>query len=98
MNKQNFYKVYETLDNDPEDSECPTYFVGAFQDKERSNNLCKAIDICDCNSTKIVYGEITKKDVVGLKKFGLHAADKAALVEINNLLTQQSIKENDLTI
>ena len=91
---QNYFKVYEVLDNVLEQQDTyPTYFVGAFLDKKMAEGLCKCIDIADCNSTKILYGVITPKDVQDLKEYGLKAADSSALSEIKKLINQP-VNEN----
>lgn len=71
-----FYKVYEILDNTEEELESyPRYFVGAFKEEIGAKQLCKIIDIADCNSTKIEYGEIIEQDVRDLFVYGLKGGD-----------------------
>lgn len=98
MNKEKkFFKVYEIIDNTYEDMKVyPTYFVGAFVNKKQAIKLCNVIDIVYCNSTKIVYGGITSSDINDLKKYGLKAADKSALIVIEDMLKNQSQNQNDL--
>ena len=86
-----FFKVYEILDNvEVEMESYPTYFVGAFENEPDAIELCGMIDIAECNSTKIVYGEITSADIEDLKQFGLQSADEAAILEIAAMLKNQS--------
>lgn len=92
-----YYKVYEILDNiEIKQDIYPVYFVGAFEKEEDANKLCEVIDIMDCNSTHIEFNEITKQDVLDLKKFGLQAADKSAMQEIEKIIKNLN-KEDELT-
>lgn len=78
-----FYKVYEILDNTEEIMDTyPTYFVGAFLDKEEAEILRIMIDITDCNSSEIKHDFITENDVKDLKNFGLKSCDDTAKEEI----------------
>ena len=93
MEKTKFYKVYEIIDNVCEELQVyPTYFVGAFVNPKDAQDLCKSIDISNCNSTKIVYDEITMGDVNDLKQYGLQMADEQAIAQIKFLL--KSIHKN----
>jgi len=84
-----FYKIYEILDNVEEELECyPEYFVGAFLSEESAKELCKYIDISDCNSTKIEYAEITEQDIKDIEEFGLQGFDEEGLKEISKLLKE----------
>lgn len=92
----NFFKVYEILDNVEEKLEnYPTYFVGAFVNKNSAEELCKYIDIADCNSTKINYGEILESDVLDLQNFGLQGFDEEALKEIKNIFNKLKKQNNE---
>lgn len=91
---QQFYKVYEILDNVEENLQAyPTYFVGAFVHNDMAEMLCKNIDIANCNSTKIVYGIITQKDIDDLKYHGLQGCDKLALEQITSMLPKNREQE-----
>ena len=93
MNKnKKFYKVYEILDNVSDELESyPTYFVGAFSNEEDAIDLCFIIDSADCNSTKVVYDEITYGDLEDLKVFGLQSADEPALLEMADISRGKSV-------
>lgn len=84
-----FYKVYEILDNTSEElTVYSVYFVGAFADKKMAESLCECIDVANCNSTKIIFGNITKNDVIDLKTHGWQGGDKEVLEEISAILKQ----------
>ena len=97
MNKKpEFFKVYEIIDNVNDNLEIyPTFFVGAFLKEEDAINLCYVIDISNCNSTKIIYGEITESDINDLKQYGLQGADKLALLQIKSLLQSKPQTQAD---
>jgi len=99
MNKpQKFFKVYEIIDNVNDDLESyPTFFVGAFLKEKDAINLCNVIDISNCNSTKIIYGEITESDINNLKEYGLQGADEQALLQIKSMLQSKPQTQADLT-
>ncbi|MBE5746226.1 MAG: hypothetical protein E7359_02945 [Clostridiales bacterium] len=81
------YKVYEILDNTEEKLDSyPTYFVGAFKEEINAIQLCQAIDIADCNSTKIVYDEIVRGDIEDLYIYGLKNIDFEAAQELKKLV------------
>lgn len=90
-----FYKIYEILDNFEEELDCyPQYFVGAFVNKNSAEELCKYIDIADCNSTKIEYGEILESDIKDIEEFGLQGFDEECLNEISKLIKEYKKKNN----
>lgn len=94
MDNKKFYKVYEVEDNVSYEAESyPAYFVGAFVDEAAAIELCGVVDIAKCNSTKIVYDEITYSDIEDLKIYGLEAADEEALNQMSSMLEAQA--END---
>lgn len=88
MNKgKKFYKVYEIIDNVCEELDSyPTYFVGAFVNERDAIELCGIIDVTECNSTKIIFDEITYSDIEDLNKYGLQAADEPALLQMASML------------
>lgn len=74
------YKVYEIEDNDEyaiETGNCLTHFVGAFENEVSAKKECVAIDMQFCNSTAIIYDEITKQDIEDILKYGVSGFDKA---------------------
>lgn len=73
------YKVYEVEDNNEyaiEKGECLVHFVGAFENEVSAQKECTAIDIQYCNSTTIVFDEITKQDIEDALQYGITGFDK----------------------
>lgn len=69
MNRK-FYLVIEIHDNEMNDgktqinlNDCPQTCSGIYTNLERAQRFQNDIDIINCNSTKIVYDEVTEKDL-----------------------------------
>lgn len=98
---EKLYKIYETLDNTELEPECyPRYFVGAFEKKEQAEKVCMCIDIADCNSTEIEYGEISEDDIKDVLEFGLQGFDEKCLKIVGEMLkkfkSKIKITENEI--
>lgn len=72
------YKVYEIEDNVEDysiEKEYPKHFAGAFESQDLAEKLCEVIDIADCNSTEVVFEEITLQDLQDVRIYGLKGYD-----------------------
>lgn len=88
-----FYKVYEIEDNvEYKSDNYLTHFVGAFKDKNKAESLCICIEVANCNSTKIEFGEITIEDAKDVVEYGLNSIDFDTMVELDKLIKQNNLR------
>lgn len=106
MNRK-FYKVIEIHDNEMNDgktqinlNDCTQTCSGIYTNLERAQQFRNDIDIINCNSTKIVYDEVTEKDLNELSNTLWWGSDclqelylEAARFGINFTLNTQILKK-----
>lgn len=66
-----YFKVYEIKESENLQyalEKCPRECVGVYMEVENTKSLRDFIDVTNCNSTEVVYSELTLKDWKDLLK------------------------------